>query len=90
MEDYIINEKDGFFYIEKDGEIYYNIGYMIQISENYIGHYWYYDTSTTKLSIFNNLSERGILIDDVEYWLYKGIMFISNSYYENTILPLII
>lgn len=89
MGDYTINENNGFFYIEKDGDIFYNIGYIIGISEKYLGHYWNYDTATTKLSIFNSLLEKNILIDNVDYWLYKGILFISNNYYENTILPLI-
>lgn len=89
MSEYIIKEKDGYFYIEKDGDIFYNIGYINRISEKYTGHYWDYNTENKKLTIYNNLSEKIIILDNVEYWLYKGIMFISNNYYENTILPLL-
>lgn len=70
---------------EKDGEIYYTINEVLDLLKVY-GEYTF-NNRNGNISIV--LMDGTTVVDNVEYTLDKGIMYISKTFYENSILPLI-
>lgn len=89
IDEFTIYQQDGNFFANKNGEIYYSVGYVVRLMNDFkfygmdINKY-----NTEKIIRFYN-EDQSTLIDNVPYDFVQDRVFISKTYYETTILPLI-
>lgn len=93
MEEVKIYQKDGSWFCEKNGTLYYGSSYVYKLILTYGDYLWLNDTNVNpiKITLAKEIDngETNILIDSISYEMEQDIIFISKEYYENTILPLI-
>lgn len=87
--DFKVYQKDGFFFAEKDLEMYYEYGYILKLMREFEYYEIDSDAYTNNKIVKFICKETNKSIDNIEYKIINGSIFISKSYYENTILPLI-
>lgn len=91
MEEVKIYQKDGSWFCEKNGVMYYGSSYVYKLILKHGDYLWLNDTNVNPIKITlakETDGEIDILIDNVSYIIEQDRIFISKDYYENTILPL--
>jgi hypothetical protein len=75
-------------YGEKNGETYRNLKHIINLIEKYPNFYIDYNNDTQKLTLYKS-GDTMEFIADISYYLHNSEIFISENYFNNTILPLL-
>lgn len=75
-------------YGEMNNETYRSLKYIINLIEEYPGFYIDYNNDTKKLTLYKN-EDTMEFVAEIEHYLHNYEIFISETYFENTILPLL-
>lgn len=69
---------------EINGEIYYTINYVLDLMQAYRNYTFDNKSGNISFVLFDNGTA---ILENIPYVVYKSLIFISNAYYENTVLP---
>mgnify|MGYP000992879912 CR=1 FL=1 len=84
----LYNDDDLYYYAEKNGEKYISLQTLGDEIEKNQSCFLAYDGDTKSLTIYTDGSMQEVVLN-VNYDVYRNRILISESYFNNTILPLI-